>query len=435
PGDHILQFSSLSFDASIWEVGMSICTGATLCLEDEDIVLAGPALETALTNFAITIVTLPPSLLASLPAADLPQLHTIIVAGEACPTDLVARWSDGRRFFNAYGPTEATVCATLEQCIDTTRKPSIGHPIDNTQVYILDPLLKPVPTGVAGELYIGGASLAYGYLNRPDLTAERFVPHPFTKQEGMRLYSTGDRGRYRSDETIEFLGRMDSQVKIHGHRIEPGEIEAVLSQHPAVQECTVVAKRNAATNEQQLIAYVVTRKGQAFSSEELHTHLQQRLPKYMLPAFIFPLTQMLLTPNGKIDQKNLPDIETIRQQTKTTLALPSTATERTVASIWQNCLHLEKIGLDENFFELGGHSLLVVQVIQKTQEHFQRDIALSNLFEYPTVSSFARYLNEIDQRLDPMHRPVDTQSARQEEALKAGRNRMKNRRMLQEKEL
>lgn len=432
-GERVLQFSSLSFDASIWEICMSICTGATLCLGDEDAVLAGQALEATLASLAITVVTLPPSLLASLSSATLPQLRTIIVAGEACPAELVASWASGRRFFNAYGPTEATVCATLERCTDGTRQPAIGRPIDNTQMYILDPSLHPVPMGVAGELYIGGTGLAYAYLNRPGLTAERFVPHPFTRQEGARLYRTGDRGRYRADGTIEFLGRIDNQVKIRGHRIEPGEIEAALLEHPAVQTCVVVAQKSAA-DEQQLVAYVTAHAQHVFSSKELRAHLQQRLPEYMLPALLLPLEHMPLTPNGKIDRKSLPDAQAVRQQREATLVLPTTSTESVIASIWQDCLHLEKVGLHENFFELGGHSLLVVQVIQRTQEHFQHEVALTDLFEYPTVSAFAKFLDQTVQPADLDHKPASILPALQEEALKSGRNRLRSRRMLQEKE-
>ncbi|HEU5230073.1 MAG TPA: amino acid adenylation domain-containing protein, partial [Ktedonobacteraceae bacterium] len=432
PEDRILQFSSLSFDASIWEICMSICTGATLCLGDEETILAGPVLEAALRAMEITVVTLPPSLLASLSPVDLPQLRTIIVAGEACPAELVAQWAAGRRFFNAYGPTEATVCATLQQCVDGTRKPAIGRPIDNTQVYILDPGLHPVPIGVAGELYIGGVGLASGYWHQPGLTAERFLPHPFSEQEGARLYRTGDRGRYKADGTMEFLGRIDEQVKIRGHRIEPGEVEAVLALHPAVQECAVVVKQNAA-GEQQLVAFVVTHEHAAFSRKELHAHVQGRLPDYMLPARIVPVEHMPLTPNGKIDRKGLASLAIVHQPTETSQEVYLTNTERSISAIWKECLHLEEVGLHENFFELGGHSLLVVQVIQRTQEQFQREVALTDLFEYPTVNSFANYLDETSQPANLVQASASVLPTKLEEDLKSGKNRLKNRRMLQEK--
>jgi len=389
-------------------------------------------LAAALTKMAITVVTLPPSLLASLSTTDLPQLRTIIVAGEACPSELVTHWAAGRRFFNAYGPTETTVCATLERCVGTL-KPSIGRPIDNTQVYILDPSLYPVPIGVAGELYIGGINLAYGYLHQPGLTAERFVPHPFTRQAGALLYRTGDRCRYKPDGTIEFLGRIDDQVKIRGHRIEPREIEAVLALHPTVQECAVVVKNNA-VHEQQLVAFVVAHETSTFSSKELYAHLQLRLPEYMLPARILPLEHMPLTPNGKIDRKGLPNAITIHQPAETSQNIYLTSMERSITAIWQDCLHLEKVGLHDNFFELGGHSLLVVQVVQKTQEQFQCEIALTDLFEYPTVSTFASYLEQVSQSANPLPVAANALTTGLAEDLKSGQNRLKNRRMLQEKE-
>lgn len=432
PEDRILQFSSMSFDASIWEVCMSLCTGATLCLESEHIVLAGPALKDALERLEITVVTLPPSLLASLPVTDLPQLRTIIVAGEACPPELAEAWAAGRSFFNAYGPTEATVCATMLR-VDGKQKLSIGFPIANAQVYILDASMQLAPIGVPGELYIGGVGLAYGYLNQPGITAECFVPHPFTRQEGERLYKTGDRGRYKEDGTIEFLGRLDRQVKIRGYRIEMDEIEAVLWQHPAVYECAVVA-RGMQAEDKQLLAYVVPREGRPLSCEGIREYLQQHLPEYMVPAFILPLEQMPLTSSGKIDRKLLPDTETVRQQTATTLLLPSTASERAIAAIWQECLHVEKIGRDEKFFELGAHSLLAIQVHQKLQAHFQRDMALTDVFKYPTISALARYLDQEGRLAHVIPDHADDQQTRQEEALKVGKNRLKQMRLRQEKD-
>jgi non-ribosomal peptide synthetase component F len=208
-----------------------------------------------LHEHAITHMTLPPSALATLPIEELPALQNIIVAGEACSTGLVAQWSKGRRFFNAYGSTESTVCGTVYECPNGSRKLPIGHPIINTQVYILDPHLQPVPVGVPGELYIGGAGLARGYLNRPELTSEKFICNPFSNEPGARLYKTGDLARYQPDGNIEFLGRLDDQVKIRGFRIELGEIEAVLGQHPAVDETVVVIREDVPGNK-RLVAYV-----------------------------------------------------------------------------------------------------------------------------------------------------------------------------------
>lgn len=388
--------------------------------------LAGPALKETIELLAITIVTLPPSILESLSPESVQSLQTIIVAGETCPQDLAKRWAAGRRFFNAYGPTETTVCASMEQYVEGMPKISIGRPMANTQVYIFDAFLRPAPIGVPGELYIGGPGLAYGYFNRPELTAERFVPNPFALKEGERIYKTGDRGRYQPDGTIEFLGRADNQVKIHGHRIEMDEIEAVLLHNPTVQECAVIV--NGSTNEdKRLIAYVVLHKGEVFSSEELRAYLRGHLPDYMLPASILPLEQMPLNSSGKIDRKSLPDPESMRQQGQNPLVLPSTASEHIIADIWRECLHLEKISCNENFFELGAHSLHAVQIIQKLQDHFQREIALTDLFQYPTISAFARYLDQTGQPSTPVASRV-----LQEETLQAGKDRLRKLRLKQE---
>ncbi|GCF09959.1 non-ribosomal peptide synthetase [Dictyobacter arantiisoli] len=427
PEDHILQFSSLSFDASIWEICMSLGTGATLCLAVEQKVLAGPTLKDAIEKLGITAVTLPPSVLASLSPEEIPQLRTIIVAGEACPSELVAHWAGGRRFFNAYGPTETTVCATMELCTDGAQNPSIGRPIANTQVYLLDAAMQPVPIGVPGELYIAGVSLAYGYLNRPELVAERFVPHPFSKQRGTRLYRTGDRGRYHSDGTIEFLGRVDNQVKVRGHRIELGEIEAVLFQHPLVREC-VAAVQDSPTGDKQIVAYVVSHERNALVSEEIRGYLRQRLPEYMVPAIVSLLEHMPLSPNGKIDRRHLPEAEIVREK-EATRVLPSNGTERVISAIWQEYLHQENIGRSENFFDLGGHSLLIVQVLQRLQSQFQRSIVLTDMFKYPTISSLAQYLEQTEQQTLLNQKQASAQQEHQEEALLAGKSRLKKMRL------
>src|SRR5437660_6999328 len=247
------------------------------------------------------MVILTPSLLESLPREDLPGLHTIAVAGDVCSTELVETWAPGRRFFNLYGPTEMSIWSTVMRCEAGQGKPSLGHPILNTQVYVLDEVQHPVPIGVTGELYIGGVGVARGYLHRPALTAEKFLPDPFSPQPGARLYRTGDQARYRLDGTIEFLGRIDQQVKIRGFRIELGEIEIVLAEHPGVLDCVVVA-RERIQGEKQLVAYVVSQPGQPVNRAELRDYLGTKLPAYMLPAFFVTLSAFPLTPNGKVDR-------------------------------------------------------------------------------------------------------------------------------------
>ena len=256
PKNRILQFASFSFDVSVGEVIMALVSGATLVLALRDSLMLGPALIGLLRDKAITIVALPPTVLALLPPEELPTLQTVIATGEACNSNLVARWASGRQFFNAYGPTESTIWATLALCTDETQKPSIGRPIANTKIYILDTQNQPVPVGVPGELHIGGVGLARGYLNRPDLTEQKFIPNPFSDESGSRLYKTGDLACYLPDGNIEYLGRIDHQVKIRGFRIELGEIEVVLAAYPAVRQAVVLAREDV-PGDKRLVAYIV----------------------------------------------------------------------------------------------------------------------------------------------------------------------------------
>jgi acyl carrier protein len=329
----------------------------------------------------------------------------------------VARWAPGRRFFNLYGPTEATIWTTIAECTDGSQRPPIGRPIANMQVYLLDRHLQPVPPGVPGELYIGGEGLARGYLNRPELTAERFIPHPFSQEPGARLYQTGDLARYRPDGMIEFLGRLDHQVKIRGYRVEPGEIEAVLTQHPAVQEAVVMARADA-PGDNRLTAYVVAKRQPGPSSSDLRRFLQAKLPEYMLPAAFVPLDALPLTPNGKVDRRALPAPDRTRTTLEGACVAPRTPVEEGLAEIWGQVLGVEQVGIHDNFFELGGHSLLATQVIARLQAAFQVEVPLRRLLEAPTVADLATYVETVrwaaqDQQA-PLGAPVDD---REEEAL------------------
>jgi SAM-dependent methyltransferase/acyl carrier protein len=256
PISRVLQFASVSFDASVWEIFMAVTSGAALIMNTTMALMPGNDLKQILDRAAVTHITLPPSALSVLPRNEFPSLEQIVVAGEACPIELAHQWSENRRFFNAYGPTESTVCATAVQISEGSEKIFIGKPIANTQIYILDSQMQPVPIGVAGELHIGGDGLARGYLNRPELTAEKFIDNPFSEEKTARLYKTGDLARYLPDGNIEFLGRIDNQVKIRGFRIELGEIEAVLSNHPYVQQVVVIASEDALGNK-RLAAYII----------------------------------------------------------------------------------------------------------------------------------------------------------------------------------
>jgi len=391
PSDRILQYASISFDASIWEIVMALISGATLDLGKKELLLLGRPLLQLLRKRAITTATLPPSALATLPVEKLTTLQTIIVAGEACSAGLVARWAPGRRFFNAYGPTETTVCETIAECKESTRPPPIGHPIANTQIYVLDAQLQPVPMGLSGELYISGVNLARGYLNRPELTAKKFIPNPFSL--GTRLYKTGDLVRYHADGNLEFLGRIDHQVKIRGFRIELGEIEAILHQHPEIQAVKVLVDENN-PNDKRLVAYWVAKQQPAPSSTALRHFLSKKLPYYMIPSAFILLEKLPLTLNGKVDHKALSQLEKFQQDSQDSYAEPRTELEQIIVSVWQEILDREKVGIHETFFDLGGNSLLVVQVQDGLTKILNRSIPVTALFQYPTVYTLARYLSQ-----------------------------------------
>ena len=388
----VLQFASPSFDAAVWEVGMAFSAGAALCLPaSRDEVLPGPGLLRLLRESGITHATLPPSVLAALPAEPLPALRTLIAAGEACSAEIVRRWAPGRRFFNAYGPTEATVCATSGEVAVVTARPAIGRPLRNMKVHVLDWSLQPMPVGVAGELYIAGAGLARGYLGRPDLTAARFLPSPFDEEPGARLYATGDLARFRADGELEFLGRIDQQVKIRGFRIEPGEIEAALVAHPGVRETAVVAREDE-PGDRRLVAYVVPeRRGETPGAEELRSFLRERLPEHMLPGVFVSLDALPLTPNSKLDRQALPATQGLRANLRAYVA-PRTEVERTLAAIWREVLRVEQIGLDDNFFDLGGHSLHLLQIQGRIRKSLGMEVVILDLLTHSTVSALAAHL-------------------------------------------
>jgi amino acid adenylation domain-containing protein len=383
----VLQFASFSFDASISEVVMSLCAGATLYLGTRDDLLPGKNLMELLHHQQISHITLSPSALAAMPSGAYPDLRTIIVAGEACPPDVVAQWSPGRLFLNGYGPTESTVCTTIAICTASKTAPPIGRPIDNIQVYILDGHLQPVPIGVAGELHIGGAGLARGYLNRPELTTEKFIPNPFSSAYSGRLYKTGDLVRYLPDGSIEFLGRIDLQVKIRGFRIELGEIEAVLSLHPQIREAVVVVRIE--PTGKRLVAYIVPQSA-SIPTSELRSFLAEQLAEYMLPSAFVMLESLPLTPNGKIDRAALANLALAQSELDRTAVLPTTPIETILASIWADILGLEQVGIHHNFFELGGHSLLATQVISRIHDALQVDLPLRTLFERQTIADLAQ---------------------------------------------
>ncbi|MCW2919527.1 MAG: non-ribosomal peptide synthase, partial [Actinomycetia bacterium] len=372
--DRVLQLASFSFDASLWDVVMALAFGGTLCLATGEQRLPGPQLAALLVEQAITHATLAPSALAVLLPEAAPYLKLLTSTGEAVTADVVRRWAPGRRFINGYGPTETTVGATMGECRSDDIQPHLGRPFSNTRVHLLDQNLLQVPLGVPGEVYIGGPGLSRGYRYRQGLTAERFVPDPFSEEPGARLYRTGDRARRLSDGTLVFLGRTDHQVQIRGFRVELGEVETVLRSHPHVTDATVIH-----TN--QLIAYVVT----DLTTTELRAHCSRDLPDHMIPTTFVTLDRLPLTPNGKVDHKNLP---APTQHSNTPYAPPRTPAEHTLATIWAQVLGVPQVGRDDNFFALGGDSILTIQVIARAAQH---GITLTppQLFRHQTIATLA----------------------------------------------
>jgi natural product biosynthesis luciferase-like monooxygenase protein len=324
----------------------------------------------------------------------LKPLQTLMLGGEALPGSLAAQVKAMLpcRLVNMYGPTETTIWSATHEVNEITEVVSIGKPIANTQLHILDRFLNPVPPGVTGELYIGGHGLARGYLDRPDLTAEKFTPNPFSREPGARMYNTGDTASYYSDGTVKFLGRADQQVKIRGHRIELEEIEFVLSQHESVKEAVVVAHENA-EGDKRLVAHLVT-NGEPPSSRALRAFVRQKLPEYMVPAIFVMADRLPLTANGKVDRKALRLPEKLLPDSKTEPLAPRSKIERIIAEVWQQVLGLDRVGVHDNFFDLGGHSLLMVQAHSMLREKFNADFPLIKLLEFPTISALAKLLGE-----------------------------------------
>ncbi|MEU9191455.1 amino acid adenylation domain-containing protein, partial [Streptomyces sp. NPDC048484] len=396
--DVILQFASFSFDASVWELVMALASGGTLVVATpaqraEPALLAGLA-----TRAAVTVATVPPSLLDVLdPGDDLRGVGTLIAAGERLEAGLATKWSSGRRLVNAYGPTENTVCATVALVTGGGGVPPIGAPIANTRVYVLDDRMNPVPVGVAGEVFIGGAQQARGYLDRPALTAGRFVASPFAC-DGSRLYRSGDRARWRADGRLEFLGRVDDQVKVRGHRIEPGEIETVLAAHPGVRSAVVTATGEG--TERRLVAHLVPADlGEGIPEPgNLRAHLRRSVPDFMVPSVFTELAAFPLNPSGKVDRAALPapDGASTARATDTYVA-PRTEVERVLAEVWTQVLDVDRVGAEDGFIELGGHSLLATQVISRVRTVFGVELPLATLFDRPTVRGLAAAVEEATQ--------------------------------------
>jgi natural product biosynthesis luciferase-like monooxygenase protein len=322
----------------------------------------------------------------------LAHLRCVMIGGEAFPLALAEnlRRTTGAKILNMYGPTETTIWSSVDAVEPSEGKITIGRPIANTQLYVLDANREPVPPGVHGELYIGGAGVVRGYLHRPELTAERFVPDPFAAEPGARMYRTGDLARFAEDGRVDFLGRLDHQVKIRGYRIELGEIESALLEHPSVREAVVVALDDGGGK--RLVGYVSKKPGLDLCTTSLRGSLRDRLPEYMVPSQIVVLAALPLTPNAKIDRKALPAPESVSAAPPATFVAPGSEFEQLIAHVWSDLLHVERVGLDDNFFDLGGHSLLAVQAHRRIRDEAKRELSLTDLFRFPTIRGLAGFL-------------------------------------------
>jgi len=394
----LLQLAPISFDAATFEIWGGLLHGGKCVLfpsKLSDPSGIGAVLHRQQVNTLWLAAALFNSLIDQEPQA-LSQVKQLLIGGEALSVPHVKKalaLLPNTQIINGYGPTESTTftcCYPIpRQLDDKSTSVPIGRPIGNTQVYILDPHLNPVPIGVGGELHIGGDGLARGYLNRPELTADKFIADVFSNDPKSRLYKTGDLARYLPDGNIEFLGRIDNQVKIRGYRIELGEIEAVLAQHPAIQQAVVVA-RDDTPGDRRLVAYSVATAGSDPSDHDLRSFLQHKLPEYMVPWTYVFLNALPLTPNGKVDRKTLPAPDHSSPVRDNVFADPRTPVEVLLGNIWAEVLKLDKVGIHDNFFQLGGHSLLAMQVISRIRNSFSVEVPLRDVFECPTIALLAQ---------------------------------------------
>jgi acyl-coenzyme A synthetase/AMP-(fatty) acid ligase len=398
-----LGLTSVCFDISVVELFWTLSRGSTLVIQGDESRSsndnAGYSIAENIVRHGVTHVQCTPSLATDLLVSNgdlnsLSKLKKLVLGGEALPSALAERIRPAVRcLLNMYGPTETTVWSSVYPVEIAETNMPIGRPLANTEMYILDQNQHPVPIGVSGELYIGGDGLARGYLDRPDLTAEKFISHPFKPQHGARLYRTGDKVRFRSDGVIEFLGRLDHQVKIRGHRIELGEVEFTLRQHPGTRECVVVAREE--NGDKRLAAYLVSKTGSEVPTAiDLRYFLEERLPRYMVPATFTFLEALPLTPNGKIDRNALPGPDVSRAGDAQSLQQPRSPAEETVASIWRDVLGAKEIGVFDNFFDLGGHSLLMTQVLARIRGAFQIQLVMRRFFDNPTIAGLASAVEE-----------------------------------------
>lgn len=393
--DVLLAVTTISFDIAGLELYLPLTVGARVVIVSREVAADGVRLMRCLDQSQATVMQATPVTWRMLMGTGWHggQQFQILCGGEALAGELGKQLMErGKNVWNLYGPTETTIWSTLYRVESAELSVPIGRPIGNTEVYILDRHLRPVPIGVAGELHIGGAGLACGYLNRPELTEEKFIRHPFSDDPSARLYKTGDLARYLPDGNIEYLNRLDHQVKIRGFRVELGEIESALLQHPAVKE-SVVMVREDEPEDPRLVAYVVAQSASQPATPQLRNFLKDKLPDYMLPSALVMLPAFPLTPNGKIDRRALPVPDQNAIPRSEEFIAPRTAVEEALAGIWAEVLKVDRVGVEDNFFDLGGHSFLMSRVQLQLKNRLGQDVSLVDLFRYPTIKTLHEFLN------------------------------------------
>jgi amino acid adenylation domain-containing protein len=414
PLSSFLLLSSFSFDSSVAGLFWTLCRGGMLIIPEEDSHQDPAHLAELIARHSVShllgLPTFYELILQQARPGQLTSLRTVIIAGESCPPELVQHHTEAlphAALFNEYGPTEATVWSSVHHCDWPVEQRSvpIGRPVANTQIYVLGPQLQPVPVGVTGEVYIGGNGVARGYFNGSDLTAERFLPNPFSAQPGARLYKTGDLSRFLADGNIEYVGRNDFQVKIRGYRIELREVELALAQHPDIREAVVLAIETK-EGDKRLKAYLVLNEPGTTTAMQVKDFLQERLPEYMLPSSFVILDALPLTATGKVDRNALP-VDQIGVETKENYLAPRTALEQVLAGIFSEILSCERVGANDNFFDLGGHSLLATQVLSRVREAFYLELPLRRLFKAPTVGGLAAAILEDEAERERVERTAE----------------------------
>ncbi len=407
--DRVLQKTPYSFDVSVWEFFWPLLAGAAVVVARPEGHRDRDYLVELIAAAQVTVLHFVPSMLeAFLEAAEVEEgcgsVRQVICSGEELKAELARRCLErlGGELDNLYGPTEAAVDVTAWRCERgrVEGAVAIGKPIANIELYILDREGEPVPVGVSGELHIGGVGLARGYWQRPELTAERFIPNAFSETAGGRLYRTGDLARYRADGNIEYLGRADTQVKVRGYRIELGEIEAVLGRQASIKQCAVIVRADGA--EKQLVAYVVADEAESLEIGELRRALKEQLPDYMIPGAFVLLDELPLTANGKLDRRALMNAGGVIAKPEVAYVAPQSEIEKNITAVWQEVLQVEKVGIDDNFFDLGGHSLLMIQVHSKLQAILSKPLTVIELFQYPTINALAAFVGARQEREAPL---------------------------------